>query len=213
MISLDHDDLLHLEKYYRISLINKLSGIRSANLIGTQDAEGRSNLALFNSVTHIGANPPYLGFLMRPLSGERHTYHNIKAHSYFTINQVTTAIHQKAHQTSANFPAGQSEFGACGLSEWYLEDFPAPFVAESPIKIGLSFQEEHLIKANNTIFMVGKIEQVLLPENLIGEDGDLNLEEADAVGIGGLDTYYRCQKLGRYQYARVNQEVTKIETD
>lgn len=205
----DLDDILQLEKYYRRSLINQLSGIRSANLIGSKNQAGISNLAIFNSATHIGATPPMLGFVFRPLTVERHTYDNIKANHYFTVNQVSEAIHQQAHQTSAKFPAGVSEFATCGLTEVYIDDFPVPFVAESQVKIGLSYQEEHLITANNTVLLIGKVEKIILPDEAVDEGGNINLEQLNTVGIGGLDTYYRCERLGRYAYARVGQEVKK----
>lgn len=203
-----YDEILNLEKYYRINLLNKISGIKSAHLIGTKNLEGQTNLAVFNSVVHIGANPPYLGFILRPLTVARHTYENIKATGFFTINQITEDIHKKAHLTSAKFPKEVSEFEACNLTEQYINDFPIPFVGESKIQIGLSFQEENLIKANNTILVIGKIETLILPKDVIGSDGDLNLEDVNGVGIGGLNSYYTCKRIGDYKYARVN---TKIE--
>ena len=99
---------------------------------------------------HIGANPPYLGFILRPTTVERHTYENIKETGVYTINQITTQIHQQAHQTSAKYERGVSEFKAVSLTEYYHQDFHTPFVAESHIKIGLRFEEEHYVKCNDT---------------------------------------------------------------
>lgn len=211
MPKFDLKDILDFEKYYRISLINKISGLKSANLIGTKNKSNISNVAIFNSVIHIGANPPFLGFVMRPLLVDRHTYSNIKENGYFTINQVSTDIHKKAHLTSAKFSEGISEFDECGLTEAYIDDFPAPFVEESKVKIGLSFQEENLIKVNNTILIVGRIEKLILPDNTIKEDGDIDLESLNAVGVGGLDSYYDCKRIGRYEYARANKDIQKID--
>lgn len=211
MINLNHDDILKLEKYFRISLINKIAGIKSANLISTLDENGLANLAVFNSIVHIGATPPHLGFIMRPLLAERHTYHNIKRKKYFTVNQISVDMHQKAHQTSANYPKGVSEFDACNLTEIYIDDFPVPFVKESTIKIGVSYEEEHLINVNKTILVVGKIEKIIISDDFISADGDLNFEAMNSVGIGGLDTYYSVNRLGKYEYARVGKDVTEIK--
>ena len=49
---------LPMEDRKRIALINSLSGFKSLNLIGTINNQGQTNLAIFNSVVHIGANPP-----------------------------------------------------------------------------------------------------------------------------------------------------------
>ncbi len=202
MQSFSYDDLMQLPSRYRGVLLNKISGVKPANLIGTQSKDGKTNLAVFNSVVHIGANPPYLGFILRPTTVERHTYENIKETGVYTINQITTQIHQQAHQTSAKYEQGVSEFEAVGLSKFYLEDFKAPFVAESHIKIGLQFEEEHYVKCNETRLVIGRIEHLLLPEGIIEDDGDIALEKLNSVAIGGLDSYFSIEKLGRYGYAK-----------
>ena len=55
-------EIQSLNQRYRAQLINSLSGFKSANLIGTQDGEGKSNLAIISSVVHLGANPALVGF-------------------------------------------------------------------------------------------------------------------------------------------------------
>jgi flavin reductase (DIM6/NTAB) family NADH-FMN oxidoreductase RutF len=194
-------EIMELPSRYRANLINKVSGFKPANLIGTKSKSGQTNLAVFNSVMHIGANPPYLGFILRPTTVERHTYENIKETGVYTINQITTAIHKQAHQTSAKYERAISEFEAVGLTEFYQDDFHAPFVAESHIKIGLSFKEEQLIKCNDTRLVIGKIEHLILPEAAILEDGDVALEQIDTAAVAGLYNYYKPEHLGKYVYA------------
>lgn len=207
---LDFEKLMQLESRYRANLINKITGYKTANLIGTRSESGLENLAVFNSVVHIGANPPYLGFILRPTSVERHTYENIQETGYYTINQITSRIHRQAHMTSAKFQREISEFETCGLNPYYLKGFSAPFVAESAIKIGLEFVEAQRIECNDTRLIIGKVMQVILPEGAVGEDGDLDLESLDTVAIGGLDTYYKGIKLGRYAYARPGEDLRKL---
>ncbi len=200
--SFSFEDIMQLPSRYRANLINMVSGVKPANLIGTKSKTGHTNLAVFNSVVHIGANPPYLGFILRPTTVERHTYENIKETGVYTINQITTAIHKKAHQTSAKYDREVSEFDAVGLTEHYQNDFHAPFVAESPIKIGLSFQEEQLISCNDTRLVIGKIEHLILPETAILEDGDVALEKLDTAAVAGLYNYYKPKHLGKYGYQK-----------
>ena len=207
---LDFEKLMQLEGRFRANLINKIAGYKTANLIGTRSESGPENLAVFNSVVHIGANPPYLGFILRPTSVERHTYENIRETGYYTINQITGKIHRQAHMTSAKFQRGVSEFETCGLEPFYLKGFKAPFVAESAIKIGLKFEEAHRIECNDTRLIIGKVMHVILPEGTVGVDGDLDLESLDTVAIGGLDTYYKGVKLGRYGYARPGEELREL---
>jgi len=84
------------------------------------------------------------------------------------------------------------------------------FVAESKIQIGLSYKEEYHIKANNTVLLIGQIEKLILPDGVITEDGDLDLAALETVAVGGLDTYYSCNRLGRYGYARAGVATKKI---
>jgi flavin reductase (DIM6/NTAB) family NADH-FMN oxidoreductase RutF len=197
-----YEDLMQMPSRYRGVLLNKVSGLKPANLIGTKSKQGRTNLAIFNSVVHIGANPPYLGFVLRPTTVERHTYENIKETGVYTVNQITTQMHQQAHQTSAKYERSVSEFDAVGLTEYYHEGFWSPFVTESHIKIGLEFEEEQYLKCNGTRLIIGKVQHLLLPEGIIEDDGNLALEKLDGTAIGGLDSYYSVEKLGRYAYAK-----------
>ena len=73
------NDLDGLSKIYRLNLINSITGYKSANLIGTQSLNGKTNLAIFSSVIHLGSNPALIGFVLRPTTVPRHTYSNLKA--------------------------------------------------------------------------------------------------------------------------------------
>lgn len=84
---------------------------------------GQTNLAIFNSLVHIGANPPLIGFVVRPDSAERHTLNNILETGFYTINHINENIYKQAHQTSARYPEEISEFAATGLNEQYLSNF------------------------------------------------------------------------------------------
>ncbi len=194
------NDILAMDKQPRTNLINSLSGIRNACLIGTRNSKGLTNIAIFNSVMHIGANPPYMGFIMRPVSVERHTYQNIKETGFFTINHVHDGIYKQAHQTSARYNI--SEFDATGLTPFNSATLPAPYVLESKVKIGLSFEEEHTIACNDTILIVGKVVEVMVNDNLLDETFTLQLETSNTVGAGGLDTYYTVNKLSTLPYAK-----------
>jgi flavin reductase (DIM6/NTAB) family NADH-FMN oxidoreductase RutF len=187
-----------MEKLYRVKLINSLSGFKSANLIGTINNKGITNLALFSSVIHVGANPPLMGVLFRPLSAIRHTYDNIKEMKHFTINHVNKSIYQSAHQTSARYDENTSEFSACGLTEEYSQTIKAPYVKESNIKIALEYVEEHHIKANDTVFLVGEILEAILPENIVKPDGYVDIEFADTLTTSALDGYHETKLINRF---------------
>ena len=211
MTILDKQAIQGMESRIRATLINKISGIKPANLLATQSSAGLQNLALFNSVVHIGAAPPYLGFILRPTTVPRHTYDNLRETGYYTINAVTTQWHEHAHKTSGKFDRQNSEFHHCGLTPVFHGDFPVPFVHESPIGIGMRFEEEHLIHCNGTRLIVGSVELLVLPEGSVEQDGDVSLDALGLAAIGGLDTYYRCEEIGRYAYYRPGEELRRLE--
>jgi len=92
MAFFNYKDIQSLNKIFKINLINSCSGFKSANLLGSISEEGVSNVAVFSSVTHLGSNPPTLGFILRPTTVPRDTYKNIKDSGFFTINIFTKLL-------------------------------------------------------------------------------------------------------------------------
>lgn len=201
------NDIKNMERIPRLTLINSITGFKSANLVGTQNSEGLTNLAIFSSAVHIGSEPPLLGIINRPIVPDgktsRHTYNNIKATGFFTLNHVSIDMIEKAHQSSASYPDGVSEFEAVGLTPQYLGVKNAPYVNESVVKMGLEYVEEYFIKANGTVMIIGRVVELILPDGSIDEKGNLDLNLAQTVALSGLDTYHSTEILKRLPYARV----------
>jgi flavin reductase (DIM6/NTAB) family NADH-FMN oxidoreductase RutF len=126
MAEFSADDINKMHHLYRINLINSCSGYKSANLIGSKNSNGVSNVAVFSSITHLGSNPALLGFFLRPTTVMRNTYDNIKATGHYTINHIYDAILKDAHHTSAKYHKSVSEFDANELEEEYKDNFLAP---------------------------------------------------------------------------------------
>ncbi len=205
-MNLNKEQISRLDRVRKIKILNGISGIKPANLIGTISTKGATNLAIFSSVMHLGSDPALLGFIMRPI-GEvpRHTYDNIlETHSY-TINHVHPDFIKKAHYTSAKFEKNTSEFHSCGLNEEFHHETQAPFVRESKVKLGMTFVEDLLIKHNNTRLIIGEITQLILPDAALDKYDELNYEWLDTVGTSGLNGYYGVRKIGRFPYARMGQ--------
>ncbi len=197
-------EIEELPQRERANLINSLSGYKSANLIGTVSDLGITNLAVFSSVVHIGSDPPLLGFITRPLKGQRHTYQNIQENGFYSINHVHETFVKNAHWTSAKFEQNESEFEKCGLTEEFIDGFIAPFVAQSKIKIGLKLVEEIPINLNKTIFMIGEIQYIILPEKALQINGNVDLNTVNDICISGQDTYHRVEKIVTLPYAKTS---------
>lgn len=213
MLHFDQNEILGLPKLKRAALINGIGGVKSLNLFGTISENGHHNLAVFNSVVHIGSNPPLLGFIMRPTTVERHTYDNMVSHKLFTINQVNTSIYQQAHQTAVSYDKSTSEFEACGLTTEIIKPYQVPFVKESKIKMACAYKNEYLIEENGCRLIIAEILDIYAHDSLISENGFVDLEKADAVGAIGLDAYLGVKLLDRLDYARPNQPTKSILND
>lgn len=196
-------DIEQMEKRFRAALINSLSGVKSANLIGTCKRRGYlENLAMVSSVVHIGAHPPLLGMIMRPHTVTRDTLENIQDTGIYTINHVGAHQTQAAHQTSARYPSEVSEFEAAGFTPWYADDFDAPFVQSSPVKLAMKLAEIVPIKLNDTQLVIGEITAVWIDQSAITSAGQVDLDTLNVAAVTGLDTYHAIRKIERYPYAK-----------
>ncbi|MGA0555957.1 flavin reductase family protein [Larkinella sp. VNQ87] len=196
-------DLENTERLRRLNLINSVTGIKPANLIGTVSNQQQTNLAIFSSVVHLGSNPALLGFVLRPdRDAGQHTYENIRESGFYTINHVHDGFIEQAHYTSAKFKREESEFEQCRFTEEYLFDFTAPFVKESRLKLGMKFLQALPIELNGTLLVIGQVEHVVVPDEAVDEQGHIDLSAVNDVGISGLNSYYKLEKLAQFPYAR-----------
>ena len=180
---------------------NQLEGLRSPVLVGTQNGAGIHNLAVFSSLTHVGARPPLIGMVFRPLTVQRDTYENLKETGFYTINHIPSTILEAAHQTSAKYPSEACEFEATGLTPEASSE-AAPYVKEASISMLLEFKEEHLIAANDTIFLVGSVKELRLPE--VAEFGNEKIDWAALNGlvVSGLYDYHKVAHHQKLDYAK-----------
>ena len=196
-------DIDQMDKIFRLNLINSCTGFKSANLLGTKSLNGVSNVAVFSSITHLGSNPPLIGFILRPTTVPRDTYRNIKDTGVFTINHIYSDIIEDAHHTSAKYPDEISEFTKTDLEEEFLGNFAAPFVKGAKIRLGCRYLNEYEIKENDTLLLVSSIEHVFVADlDIQQDDGWLKLENANTVAINGLDGYATTKLLDRFEYAK-----------
>jgi flavin reductase (DIM6/NTAB) family NADH-FMN oxidoreductase RutF len=202
MTSINRNQISELEKHYRTNLINSLIGYKPVNLLGTVSESGATNLCVISSAFHMGSNPALFGMIIRPERDNNDSLKNIKSSGQYTLNNVLPQLYMEAHQTSASYPSGVSEFKECNLTEMYEEDFKAPFVKESNIRMGLKLKETIDIKFNGTTLVIGEVAHILIEELLIGADGFIDHLKANTVTVAGLDSYYIASAIGRLTYAK-----------
>jgi flavin reductase (DIM6/NTAB) family NADH-FMN oxidoreductase RutF len=122
------EQIIDMDQRYRATFINSLPGFKNLQMVGTIDRDGISNIGLFNSIFHLGANPPLLGMVFRPESYERDTLKNIMNNGQYTLNNVLPQWYENAHQTSAHYSPDESEFRSCQFTPVYIDKFKSPFV-------------------------------------------------------------------------------------
>ena len=205
MKAISKEAIARMEKVPRLNLVNSCTGYKSTNLIATKSIDGQSNVTIFSSVTHLGSEPPLIGFIMRSTTVPRDTYKNIKETGYFTVNHVTVDMIEDAHHTSANYDLGISEFDKTNLKEEYKTDIEIPFVKGSPVQLYCKYVNEYYIKENNTIHIVASIEELFFDEELQHEDGWLQIDKGNVIALNGLDGYCLPKLVDRFQYARKDQ--------
>jgi flavin reductase (DIM6/NTAB) family NADH-FMN oxidoreductase RutF len=205
-----HDEIMNMEKQERVHFANSIGGFKSLGLIGTQNSKNQTNLAIVDSILHIGSNPPLFGMVFRPGVVARHTLENILETGFYTINHINEKIHKQAHQTSARYDRDCSEFDETGLTPEFKNNFFAPFVKESNVKLALEFKEKVTLSINNTVLIIGEVKDVYFPENCLQKDGFLDIENAASLTCSGLDSYHKTTRISRLSYAKANKEITSI---
>lgn len=186
----------------RAALVNSLSGFKSANLVGTVNQDGGTNLAIMSSVVHLGSHPPLFALVIRPGGEDRHTLANVLHTGCFTVNHVNTSIIEVAHQTAARYPRHISEFDAAGLTPEWHPDLQAPMVSEAEVKLGLQLREHQELTINRTHLLIGEVVLANVPDAQIRSDGSLDLAGSDTVALAGLDTYHKAVPVKRMAYAK-----------
>ncbi len=198
------------ERFYRANFINSLTGFKSVCLIGTVNQKGQPNLGIFSSLVHIGSDPALVGYINRPVKAAPHTLANIQSTGVYTINHIHPSFLEQAHQTSAKYPDGVSEFHEVGLIPEFLENTLAPFVKESKVKYALTLEEIIPIKLNETFLVIGKIQQIKLEKEIVMQDGFLELDRVFSMCSNGIDGYYSTQLIDRYQYAKPGMKPERV---
>lgn len=207
----NNDNILALETRHRANLINSIGGFKSVVLIGTKSEAGNENVTTFSSLFHLGANPALCGIIIRPSLPKRNTLGNILNTKHYTLNHILPSFYKQAHQCSAKYDDGISEFNEVGLCPEYVDDITAPFVKESIVKFACEFVQKIDIELNGTTLIIGKIIKIIAPDELINNDGFINLEKAETVTCSGLDSYHTTQVLSRLSYAKVDKPVEELK--
>ncbi|WP_207459136.1 flavin reductase family protein [Azospirillum sp. SYSU D00513] len=109
---------------------NAIVGPRPIGWIGSQDKEGRRNLAPYSFFNAFNYRPPIIGFSS---IGWKHSVANIQDTGEFVWNLATRALAERMNATSAPVGPEVDEFELGGLTPVPSRLVGPPRVAESPV--------------------------------------------------------------------------------
>ena len=93
----------------------------------------------------------------------------------YTLKYVLNCDFEKAHQTSARYESGISEFDQVGFNEAYIDDCYASFTSNAIEKIAIKLEDPIPIPLNGNILIIGSIQQIEMDNKLVGQDGFVDL--------------------------------------
>ncbi|MEM9133339.1 MAG: flavin reductase family protein [Actinomycetota bacterium] len=105
---------------------------RPIGWIGTQDEQGRPNLAPYSFFQCVATNPPVVLFSAGVAAGhQKDSLLNARTSGVFTCNMVGHATAEAMNASAAELGRGESEFDFAGLTPIPATDVEAPLVAEA----------------------------------------------------------------------------------
>ena len=211
MFKVSIDEIKAWDRFYRANFINSLSGFKSASLISTVSPDGKTNVAIFSNIVHVGADPALIGFINRPKEAAPHTLSNIERTGIYTINLIAQSMAERAHLSSAKYEEGISEFDALQIDIDFLPDWKAPLVKDAVCSYGLKVADIIPIALNGTYFVIGAIQWVKVNQPILCEDGFLALQEAGTICSLGIDAYYTTTLIDRWEYAKPFKKAESID--
>jgi flavin reductase (DIM6/NTAB) family NADH-FMN oxidoreductase RutF len=196
---LDSTSLDIMERQARTTLINSLSGVRTAFIGITANSDGRLNASTLSNVTHVGAHPAQMSILFRPDNGKRHTLQNFLSGSPLTLvcmpfNQVNLV-----HEVSMNAPEGTFELDVLEAATCHVEGCPHPLPKDYLYAISLEFVERFTLN-NGCIYTIGQIKSIATGAALkIDEKGQISFDTPPTLAIG-LRQYTTTEKTVKLPY-------------
>lgn len=125
-VSIDPEALAPTDAYH---LLNSLVVPRPIAWVSTLSEAGVANLAPHSYFTVVSSNPPIVCFSS---AGVKDTLRNVRHMRDFVVNVVGEELAEPMNLTSADFPPGESEFVAAGLTPAPSDLVRAPRLAEAP---------------------------------------------------------------------------------
>lgn len=188
-----HFDLESLPSAVAYKLLTGLVAPRPIALVTTMDENGRLNAAPFSAYGYLSTDPPIVGLGIANRSGEafvpKDTALNIRRTGEFVVNVVTEDLAEKMNLCAIDFPRGESELDAAGLTTTPSQIVHAPRIAQA--HAALECREFTTLEVGHAHIVLGKVVAVFVEDAFVDPAGPyIKAEQLHAVGrMNGLGNY------------------------
>lgn len=182
---------------------NAIIAPRPIGWIGSQDADGRHNLAPYSFFNAFNYVPPIVGFAS---VGRKDSLRNAEQTGVFTWNLVTRPLAEAMNQTSAPVAPEINEFERAGLTMTRSQRVDAPRVADSPVTFECRTSQILQLRGADgsdveTWLVLGEVVMVHIDEVLI-VDGSYDTAAADPILRAGGGDYFGIDVAQRFCMTR-----------
>lgn len=129
--------------------------------ISTQDGNGQHNLAPYSFFNGAAYVPPQVMFastgIKQDQAGTKDTVANIRETGVFCVNVVEEAALHAMNTTSADMPAGTSEFDAAGLTAAPCSDITCPRIDNAPVSMECRMTQIVKIEGDANYVVMGEV--------------------------------------------------------
>lgn len=154
--------------------------------IGTFNADGSVNLAPYALFSVVCTDPMMMQFASR---SPKDSYKNAKREGAFTVHIPTVSQKPKVAITSQEFPEGESEADAVGMSWTKAPNVNAPIMDDA----GVAFEcEVHtFVDLETSVLTIGEVRAIHVDPTIMAADGMADFKKLNPLS-----------KLGRNQWGK-----------
>lgn len=136
-------------------------------------------------MTIVSPSPPRVGMSLRRT---RRTLELIREHGDFTVNFAPTSMAAQVDYCGITSGRSTDKWAATALTPEKSSHVSAPLVAECPLSLECRVDSE--VDLEDYVFVIGEILETHAQENLIGQDGKLDITALDPlVYVAGVREY------------------------
>lgn len=167
-----------------------------AVLVSTADNEGRDNLITIAWTGTVCSDPPMTYISVRK---ERYSHHMLNESKEFVINLVSKNICREADFCGVKSGRDMDKFKETGLTREKAATVNVPIVKESPVNIECKVKQ--VIELGSHDMFLAEVTAVLVDEQLIDENGKLDLNRAEPVAYSHGEYQIFSQVIGHFGYS------------